>query len=61
MTRKPQKNEAPEKPKTVQMNIRIRETTKARLEKFAIDDLRSLADEADILLTEAMDAREDKK
>ena len=44
----------------VQINIRIRRSTKLRLEGMAKADLRSMADEADVLLVEAMNARQAK-
>lgn len=48
---------ATQKAETLQVNIRIRKTTKARLEAAAEEDRRSMADEADVLLVEALDAR----
>lgn len=42
----------------VQINIRVRKGTKARLEAASKADRRSMADEADVLLMEALDVRE---
>ena len=46
-----------EKAEVVQINIRIRRTTKAMLEASAEADRRSMADQADVLLIEAFEAR----
>lgn len=42
----------------VQINIRVRKGTKLRLEAAAKVDRRSMADEADVLLMEALDVRD---
>lgn len=50
-----------EKIEVVQINIRLRRSTKDALEAFAEEDRRSMADEADVLLVEAMEARKAAK
>ena len=50
-----------EKLEVVQINIRLRRSTKDALEAFAEEDRRSMADEADVLLVEAMEARKAAK
>jgi hypothetical protein len=49
------------KAEVVQVNIRIRLSTKAALEQLAEEDRRSMADEADVLLVEAIEARQAAK
>lgn len=49
------------KPDISQINIRVRRITRDRLEAEAKADLRTLADEADVLMTEALDARDKLK
>ena len=47
---------APEKER-IQINIRLRASTKAALEQSAEEDLRSMAEQADILICEALETR----
>jgi hypothetical protein len=49
---------ASSKPDTVQVNIRIRTATKARIEAAAIVERRSMADQADVFLAQALDVWE---
>lgn len=42
----------------VQVNLRIRAETKDRLKESAGADLRSISDQADVLINEALDARD---
>lgn len=41
----------------MQMNVRIRISTKEALEKSAEADLRSISDQTDVLICEALEAR----
>lgn len=52
---------ATQKAEVVQINIRIRKSTKAELEASAEEDRRSMADQADVLIAEALQARERAK
>ena len=45
------------KVEVVQINIRVRRSTKEALEQTAEEDRRSMADEADVLIMEAIEAR----
>lgn len=46
-----------QKAEVLQVNVRIRKSTKALLEAEAELDRRSMADEVDVLLVEALEAR----
>ena len=47
---------AVEKPKSIQVNIRLREHIKKRLEAVAAAELRSMSDQADYFIERALDA-----
>jgi hypothetical protein len=55
------KVETVEKFEVAQINIRIRKTTKFDLEQEAEIDRRSMADQADVLIAEAIAARKSKR